>query len=137
MKNQCLKCGKSCEGEYCFQHKPRKALSKGKLAQTAPVFRENYTFALHSFFLELWRKRQHLSEVSGVKLIGEPLSTYFHHILPKNKYPEAEFDEENIVFLTALEHETVEADMYRYEEINSRRIKLLEKYETTKQRKEE
>ena len=130
MKNICLKCGKSCEQEYCFSHKPKKGLNKGKLAKTAPIFRE--ISEMNNFFLQIWNKRLHLSELSGYSLGKEPLSTYFHHILPKNKYPKAEFDEENIILLTLEEHETVESDMYRYEEINSRRLKLLEKYERTK-----
>jgi hypothetical protein len=56
------------------------------------------------------------------------LSVYFHHILPKEKYPEACFDEENIILLTLLEHADVESDMYKFEEINRRRILLLVKY---------
>jgi hypothetical protein len=66
--------------------------------------------------------------VSGDYLGKEPMSTYFHHILAKEKYPEACLDEENIILLTLEEHSNVENDMYRYEEINNRRISLKEKY---------
>ena len=48
----------------------------------------------------------------------------FHHILPKSKYPEASLDEENIILLTWEEHDQVEMDMYRYEDINNRREQL-------------
>ena len=80
-------------------------------------------------FLGIWKKRKHNSEVSGVYLGKEPMSTYFHHILPKEKYPDACLDEENIILLTLEEHSNVENDMYRYEEVNKRRNYLLIKYE--------
>jgi hypothetical protein len=57
---------------------------------------------------------------------------FFHHILPKEKYPEASLDEENIIFLTLEEHDQVEMDIYRYEEVNKRRALLKSKYEGTK-----
>ena len=133
----CKTCGKNCEKEYCFTHKPKKPLSSGKgfsnkkssllsqkLDKTPSKFLE-----MRQFFLSVWNKRPHRSEVSGDYLGKEPMSTYFHHILPKEKYPEACLDEENIVLLSLLEHSNVENDMYKYEEINNRRNHLLKKYE--------
>lgn len=79
-------------------------------------------------FLSIWNKRPHTSEVSGTYLGSEPLSTFFHHILPKSKFPIAEFDPENIILLTPDEHNNVENDMFKYEEINKRRKALLKKY---------
>jgi hypothetical protein len=84
---------------------------------------------MQQFFLQIWKKRQHLSEISGLPFIGEPLSVYFHHILPKEKYPDASLDEENIILLTLDEHTNVESDMYKYEEVNKRREQLKQKYE--------
>ena len=139
MKTQCKTCGKNCEGEYCFQHKPRKPMSQGD--KTLKLIRNTYKMCvkkdesirkiseMREFFLQIWKKRQHLSEISGLPLVGEPLSVYFHHILPKNKYPEAALDEENIILLTLDEHTNVESDIYRYEEVNNRREHLKQKYE--------
>ena len=84
---------------------------------------------MRQFFLSVWDKRPHRSEVSDTYLGKEPMSTYFHHILPKEKYPEACLDEENIILLTLEEHSNVENDMYKYEEVNDRRKHLLKKYE--------
>ena len=84
---------------------------------------------MREFFLHIWKKKPHKSEVSGTYLGKEPMSTYFHHILPKEKYPEACLDEENIILLTLEEHSNVENDMYRYEEVNKRRNLLKLKYE--------
>jgi hypothetical protein len=79
-------------------------------------------------FINIWKKKRHYSEVSGKYLGKEALSTYFHHILPKSKYPEACFDEENIVLLTPDEHASVELDCFKYKEINRRKELLKIKY---------
>jgi hypothetical protein len=85
------------------------------------------TETMRNFFIEIWNERKHYSEVSGEYLGSEPLSTFFHHILPKSKYPEVAYDKSNIILLTLPEHESVENDMYRFEEVNKRRIELLNK----------
>lgn len=79
-------------------------------------------------FKSIWQKRPHYSELSWIPLGREISSVYFHHILPKSKYEEAKFDEENIILLTTDEHGNVENDPLRYNEINKRREKLKEKY---------
>ena len=126
----CKTCGKKCDGEYCFQHKPRKRIAAQSLTKSVKkdeVIRK--IDVMREFFLQIWKKRQHLSEISGLPLVGEPLSVYFHHILPKEKYPDASLDEENIILLTLDEHSNVENDMYKYEEVNIRREQLKKKYE--------
>ena len=126
----CKTCGKKCVGEYCFHHKPRKPLTANKgfnAVKKEPPIRQ--TEAMQWFFLEIWKKRKHYSELSGDYLGSEALSTYFHHILPKGKYPEAMFDEKNIILLTWEEHDQVEMDPTRYEEVNKRREQLKQKYE--------
>jgi hypothetical protein len=132
----CKTCGKKCDKEYCFQHKPRKPLAKKNTkGWVSKDNAEKYGEALarvvdmQNFFLQIWKKRPHKSEVSGESLGSEALSTYFHHILPKSKYPEACLDEENIILLTWEEHDQVETDPTRYEEVNKRREQLKQKYE--------
>lgn len=127
MKAQCKTCGKNCEGEYCFRHKPRKKLSSNldkKLDKKVSQISE-----MQEFFLKIWKKRLHYSQVSMNYLGKEPLTIFFHHILPKEKYPQAMYDEENIVLLTLEEHDNVERDMYKYDVINKMRENLLKKYE--------
>jgi len=130
MKSQCKTCGNNCEGEYCFRHKPRKRIATSNLTKSVkkedPV-RKN--IEMKNFFLQIWAKKPHKSEISGLSLGSEPLSTFFHHILPKNKYPEAGLDEENIILLTWEEHDQVERDIYHYEEVNTRRELLKKKYD--------
>jgi hypothetical protein len=130
---KCKTCGKNSDSDYCFQHKPRKALEQSgiKLSLTAKKVVSDGYIQQREMFLDIWKKKPHKSEVSGVYLGKEPMSTYFHHILPKEKYPEACLDEENIILLTLEEHSNVENDMYRYEEVNRRRNQLNLKYERT------
>jgi hypothetical protein len=128
---KCKTCGRNSEGDYCFQHKPRTQLQRGNKPSltTKKKVSDGKTHQMREMFLGIWKKRKHHSEVSGVYLGKEPMSTYFHHILPKEKYPEACLDEENIILLTLEEHSNVENDIYRYEEVNKRRNHLLTKYE--------
>ena len=114
----CRVCGRSAESGYCFRHKPR--FKKAESIEEINKMRE--------FFYGIWKKRQHYSEVSDTYLGKEPLTVFFHHILPKEKYPQAAFDEDNIILLTFDEHTTVENDMYKYEKINELRKQLLKKY---------
>ena len=126
----CKTCGKKCDKEYCFQHKPRKRIPTSNLTKSVkkedPI-RKN--IEMKDFFLQVWKDRPHKSEISGLPLGSEALSTFFHHILPKSKYPEAGLDEENIILLTMEEHDQVEMDPTRYEEVNKRREQLKKKYE--------
>jgi len=137
MKNKCQKCNKNCEKDFCFQHKPKKALARSQIKTKSFVAQKTekdkaldslQQNAMLVFFQELWKKRKHYSEVSG-EFLGNQFSTiYQHHILGKKKFPQACFDEENIVFLTASEHSSIELNMYKYEEINKRREYLKTKY---------
>jgi hypothetical protein len=133
----CKVCGAKSESEYCFRHKPRKPLA-GTTTQPAirrRTLRSNKSKGKpspnedHLFFKQIWNKRPHRSEISGTYLGKEASSAFFHHILPKNKYPKIRMDEENIILLTLDEHADVESDMYKYDIINQRRTKLLKKHE--------
>lgn len=126
---KCITCGANADSEYCFRHKPRKPLSKMSSFLHKKLDKsEEKTNEMRDFFLYLWKKLPHYSMVSGKWLGKEPLTVFFHHILPKEKYPQAMFDEENIVLLTLEEHNQVEMDGYRFEEVNNKRNYLKHKY---------
>ena len=132
MANKCKVCGAGADSEYCFRHKPRKPLPKWRIKPSLTakkVVNDGKSIQMKEFFLSIWKTKPHRSEISGVPLGKEPSTAFFHHILPKSKYPEARLDEENIILLTLEEHDNVENDMYRYEEVNRRREYLLQKYE--------
>ena len=134
---KCKVCGKNAESEYCFLHKPKKPIAKLSSFLRKKLDKSQNISDRNDFFLQIWKKRKHYSEVSGEYLGREPLTVFFHHILAKEKFPEAEYDEDNIILLTFDEHNNVEMNMYRYEEVNKRRDKLKKKYERAKQREEE
>ena len=130
-----------CDGKIwskglCLNHLKRKPLPAsrqlGIRAKVQSFVDRERINKMRSFFMEIWKKRKHYSEVSGVFLGDEPMSTYFHHIMPKEKYPELAYEESNIILLTLDEHTNVENDIYRYEEVNKRRESLKLKYEGTK-----
>jgi hypothetical protein len=114
----------------CANHKPRKPLARKSslLSSKLDKFEDN-SLKMKELFLLIWNKKSHRSEVSDLYLGEEPLTVFFHHILPKSKYPEACLDEENIILLTWQEHDQVEMDPTRYEEVNKRRELLKQKYE--------
>ena len=130
---KCKFCGAKSESEFCFKHKPKKKLANDrglkKSARTVKTtVRAGKPNKDHLFFKQIWKERPHKSEISGRYLGKEASSAFFHHILPKNKYPEFRLDEENIILLTIDEHANVESDMYKYDKINTIRTYLINKY---------
>ena len=86
--------------------------------------RKKDTIRQFNFFITIWGKRDHRSEISKRYLGKEALSVFFHHILPKENYPQARYDENNIILVTFDEHQKVENDSLIYSVINERREKL-------------
>lgn len=60
-------------------------------------------------YLEIWNERIHFCEDTAVPLGKEPLTTMFHHILPKSRYPEYRHCKKNIALLHPDVHAIVEA----------------------------
>lgn len=118
-------------GGLCKNHVDKKPLKRVSIIEKMRPYQDkmNKVFEMHTFFMKIWHDRKHESEISGTYLGNEALSIYFHHILPKNKYPEAAFDEDNIILLTFEEHQDVESDMYKFDEVNKRRDALKIKYD--------
>lgn len=117
-------------GGKCKQHTPFTPIPPGRWTKKSSNIRQGGD-EMKMFFLKIWNKRPHKSEIDGTWLGNEPLSIFFHHILPKNKYPELAFEEENIILLTGDQHSSVEANPYKYEKINYLREKLKLKFNIT------
>ena len=131
MRNKCIKCGANVlEGDLCWKHKSKSPLKRSKIQSKSPISKVNVekNQQMKDFFLEIWREKPHYSEISGQFLGNEPKTLYFHHLLLKSKYPEAMYDRENIVLLTAEEHSNVHLNESRYELINRKRELLKTKY---------
>ena len=55
-------------------------------------------------FIEIWKERKHVSEVSGARLGPEMRTFYFSHVLPKSTYSLGRTDKDNIILMTLEEH---------------------------------
>lgn len=60
------------------------------------------------FYAELWDDREHKCFETNVMLPHVPLNMFFHHILPKAKYPQYRHEKWNIVLLHPDVHSQVE-----------------------------
>ena len=125
---KCEICGASAESTRCLRHKLRKPLATRKKMSSFLVNKLDNVNEMRDFFLSIWKKRPHRSEVSGVHLGNEPLHVFFHHILLKEKCSEAMYDEENVILLTLDEHTNVHSNCFLFPGINERRIYLKKKY---------
>ena len=102
---KCKTCGKNAESEYCFQHKPRKALAKtkglSKVAKNVSFDNDERIISdMNAFFLQVWNSRkEHKCENCGKWLGKEPLSYMFDHLLEKSKHPELKYEEDNIMLV--------------------------------------
>jgi len=135
---KCKICGIHAYSEYCWQHKQKKKLKSSKLIGKKKKLTEDDILQIeemNNFFLGLWNKWPHVSEISGEKLLSPQKNYYFHHIIEKSssKYGKiGRYDQENIILMTFQEHQNVHLNPKRYEEINKRREYLLNKYENQK-----
>lgn len=128
---KCKTCGKNSEGEYCFQHKPRKPLqqrgSKPSLISKKGVNDGNIP-QMKQFFMNYWRTHKpHVCENCNKHLGKEPLSYMFDHVLEKSKYPELAFEEENIMYLCLECHDKKTRGFYSdviQERINYLKLKF-------------
>lgn len=117
----------------CKHHIPKSSLSKKKSNLkssniSTSANKKEASNKMKEFFMYVWSKKPHISEISYTPLGNELKSIFFHHVLLKSKYKEAMYDEDNIILLTFQEHQEVHSNMYKFEEINKRRIELLKKY---------
>lgn len=88
------------------------------------------------FFYLILQTRGKESEVSQSKLYGDINSTWFHHILPKSKFPELRYCVDNIIVLTSDEHNAVENGK-EYEEVERRKKDLQSRYDELVEETEE
>ena len=77
----------------------------------------------------IWAERPHIDFETGEPIYGEPLTLYFHHVLPKNEgpggYPQFRYKKWNIVLVSWDTHAKAEADLDLVPKIKAYRNKLL------------
>lgn len=97
--------------------------TKAKLAEEKALFAAD-----KDFYLEVWIASPHVCGECTSKLGKEPLTLFFHHLLPKFKYPEFRHTPENIMILCPDCHTQAEADLDKVPKVRQRTneaIKLL------------
>lgn len=63
------------------------------------------------FYQGIWNERAGKCDITGKLLGSEPLSTMFHHILPKGKYPQFRYCKWNILLVDPDIHCQIEDDI--------------------------
>ena len=63
-----------------------------------------------AFFSEIWEEREHVDFETNKPITGEPLTLYFHHVLPKalHRYKKYRYCKWNIVILSWETHTQAE-----------------------------
>jgi hypothetical protein len=86
------------------------------------------TKEMQQFFMTIWNSlppyRKRCYE-TGEALKNPPLSTYFHHVLPKSKYPEYRLCDWNIVLLKPEVHEQAELNINKTPKVKEYKQRLL------------
>jgi hypothetical protein len=81
---------------------------------------------------EIWEEREHIDFETGEPIYGEPLTLYFHHILPKRKnggYPQFRYEKWNIVIVSWDTHTNCENHNWKkVPRITAYRDELIKKY---------
>lgn len=83
------------------------------------------------FFASVWeslRKEQRRCFESA-ELIYEPRTYNFHHVLPKELYPQYKYSTWNIVLLTWQKHDQVNKDIDLVPKVKARYEELLQKHQ--------
>lgn len=91
---------------------------------------------MHKFFKDLWDIQEDEQGSCYCYETGQELKGFiyrgntccYHHILPKNKYPEYAFEPWNIVILHPDVHTRVEGDLDKCSKVKLLTMKLKEKY---------
>jgi hypothetical protein len=77
------------------------------------------------FMAEIWQERPHIDFETGEKLYGEPLKSYFHHVLEKEQYPQFRYEKWNIVLVSVNTHSQCHTNMDFCPKIKEYREKLI------------
>ena len=80
------------------------------------------------FYQGIWEEREHIDFETGEFIPGEALNLYFHHVLPKSKYPEYRHEKWNIVLVTWDTHSKAETNLDFVPKIKAYEAKLRATY---------
>ena len=100
-----------------------KSLKKSKLKQSNPITakkkqaeRKLLREEDYKFYEEIWNSKEHVCDLSGQYLGQELQIIFFHHLLPKEKYPEFRHKKWNILMCLGKLHAQIEINPYQLPE---------------------
>lgn len=72
------------------------------------------------FYAEVWAASPHICQSCGCNLGKEPLTLFFHHLLPKARYPHLRHVPENIVIICPDCHQQTHSDLDKVPKVKAR-----------------
>jgi 5-methylcytosine-specific restriction endonuclease McrA len=85
------------------------------------------------FYIQIWAASPHFCQCGCHARLGkEPLTTMFHHLLFKSKYPDLRHTPENIMILLPACHNAYHANPLNRPEVTRRQQEVLKLYEAGK-----
>jgi 5-methylcytosine-specific restriction endonuclease McrA len=94
-----------------LKQKVRKPIAKMSAKRKLKMVDDKILFEQDKvFYKEVWLASKHECQACGAKLPKEPLTLFFHHLLPKAIYPQFRHTFENIMVLCPDCHSQVEMD---------------------------
>jgi len=133
-------CNRFSFGKFCRLHtirqplKTKRRLSPRKKTIQEVAEKKRSTEEMWKLFLEIWNERPHRCEATGKFLGKEPLSTMFHHLLPKQDslFPQYKFCKWNIALIDPNIHAAVESNIDLVPAIKQRYLALLQAHKENK-----
>jgi 5-methylcytosine-specific restriction endonuclease McrA len=106
-------------------------ISKKKAKQ---LLEQKATFeADKEFYIQIWAASPHFCQCGCHARLGkEPLTTMFHHLLFKSKYPDLRHTPENIMILLPACHNAYHANPLNRPEVTRRQQEVIKLYEAGK-----
>jgi hypothetical protein len=126
-------CSPTCSNEYEDNKQAPSISSTRKPSQRIKQISDKRKQRLSGYsewdmFIDIWKKRPHVSELSGKGLKYGPENPkefvkQFLHVLPKGTYPSLRLEKENILLGTFEEHENQD----QYPAFQERKVKMKQK----------
>lgn len=92
--------------------KKKYTIPKVSAKRAAKIEEDKQTFEQDKiFYKEVWDASPHVCQECSKKLGKEPLTLFFHHLLPKRNFPQFRHTPENIIILCADCHQQAETDL--------------------------
>lgn len=95
------------------------AKTKAKKADNLKLFAAD-----KEFYADVWNASPHRCGECNCKLGKEPLTLFFHHLLPKSQYPQFRHTHENIMILCPDHHAQAETDLDKVPKVKARRAEV-------------